>query len=103
MANRDEEEIVDTYPVILAMTRPPTVMGIPYTFFLAECFTSLMMFLALGSILWFPAAFIVQHSVLYVVSTKIDLWFFDILQKHSGCGVNPLGRRIGGRIRTYGK
>jgi type IV secretion system protein VirB3 len=40
---------------------------------------------------------------LYVVSTKIDLWFFDILQKHSACGVNPLGRRIGGRIRTYGK
>ena len=50
MANRDEEEIVDTYPVILAMTRPPTVMGIPYTFFLAECFTSLMLFLSLGSI-----------------------------------------------------
>jgi type IV secretion system protein VirB3 len=103
MASSDEEEIVETYPVILAMTRPPTVMGIPYTFFLAECFSSLMLFLALGSILWFPVAFVIQHAHLYLVSTKIDLWFFDILQRYSACGVNPLGRRLGGGIRTYGK
>lgn len=96
------EETIECYPVILALTRPPTVMGIPYTYFLAECFVSLMVFMILGSILWFPATFIVLHGILYVLTVKLDLWFFDIVGRLSMCGVNPLGRRLGGGIRTYG-
>lgn len=96
------DETIESCPVILALTRPPTVMGIPYTYFLAECFVSLMVFMILGSILWFPATFIILHGILYVLTVKLDLWFFDILGRLSMCGVNPLGRRLGGGIRTYG-
>jgi type IV secretion system protein VirB3 len=96
------DETIESVPVILALTRPPTVMGIPYTYFLAECFVSLMVFMILGSILWFPATFIVLHGILYVLTVKLDLWFFDIVGRLSMCGVNPLGRRLGGGIRTYG-
>lgn len=46
------DDYIECHPVILALTRPPTVMGIPYTYFLAECFVSLMVFMILGSILW---------------------------------------------------
>ncbi|MCX8571128.1 VirB3 family type IV secretion system protein [Aminobacter sp. MET-1] len=103
MAEQDDIEEVETYRVILAMTRPPTVLGIPYSFFLAECFVSLMAFLALGSILWFPVVFTVLHAILYVACTKIDLWLFDIIARKSACGVNPVGRRLGGGLTTYGK
>ncbi len=96
------DEIIESYPVILALTRPPTVMGIPYTYFLAECFVSLMVFMILGSILWFPAAFIGLHGILYLLTVKLDLWFFDIVGRLSMCGVNPVGRRLGGGVRTYG-
>ncbi len=96
------DEIIESNPVILALTRPPTVMGIPYTYFLAECFVSLMVFMILGSILWFPATFIILHGILSVLTVKLDLWFFDIVGRLSMCGVNPLGRRLGGGIRTYG-
>ncbi|AZO32468.1 MULTISPECIES: VirB3 family type IV secretion system protein [unclassified Mesorhizobium] len=97
-----EDEYIESYPVILALTRPPTVMGIPYTYFLAECFISLMLFMILGSILWFPISFVVCHSILYVLTVKLDLWFFDIVGRLSKCGVNPLGRKLGGGVRTYG-
>ncbi|CDZ40244.1 Type IV secretory pathway VirB3 family protein [Neorhizobium galegae bv. officinalis] len=96
------DEYIESYPVILALTRPPTVMGIPYTYFLAECFISLMVFMILGSILWFPVCFVILHSILYVLTVKLDLWFFEIVGRLSMCGVNPLGRRLGGGIRTYG-
>ena len=96
------DETIESYSVILALTRPPTVMGVPYTYFLAECCVSLMVFMILGSILWFPAMFIVLHGILYVLTVKLDLWFFDIVGRLSMCGVNPLGRRLGGGIRTYG-
>lgn len=96
------DDFIESYPVILALTRPPTVMGIPYTYFLAECFASLMVFMTLGSILWFPASFVVLHTILYVLTVKLDLWFFDIVARLSMCGVNPVGRKLGGGIRTYG-
>jgi type IV secretion system protein VirB3 len=97
-----EDDYIESYPVILALTRPPTVMGIPYTYFLAECFLSLMVFMILGSILWFPVSFVICHSILYVLTVKLDLWFFDIVGRLSMCGVNPLGRKLGGGVRTYG-
>lgn len=96
------DDYIESCPVILALTRPPTVMGIPYTYFLAECFISLMVFMVLGSILWFPVSFVTLHGILYVLTVKLDLWFFDILGRRSMCGVNPLGGRLGGGIRTYG-
>lgn len=96
------DDYIECHPVILALTRPPTVMGILYTYFLAECFISLMVFMILGSILWFPVSFVILHSILYVLTVKLDLWFFEIVGRLSMCGVNPLGRRLGGGIRTYG-
>ena len=98
----DGDDYIESYPVILALTRPPTVMGIPYTYFLAECFVSLMVFMILGSILWFPVSFVILHSTLYVLTVKLDLWFFEIVGRLSMCGVNPLGRKLGGSVRTYG-
>ncbi|WP_245487116.1 hypothetical protein [Rhizobium leguminosarum] len=44
----------------------------------------------------------ILHSILYVLTVKLDLWFFEIVGRLSMCGVNPLGRRLGGGIRTYG-
>jgi type IV secretion system protein VirB3 len=103
MAEQDDIEEVETYRVILALTRPPTVMGIPYNFFIAECFVSVMAFMGLGSILWFPVVFVVLHGILYVACTRIDLWLFDILARKSSCGVNPVCRRLGGGLTKNGK
>ena len=61
-----------------------------------------MVFMVLGSILWFPVSFVILHGILYVLTVKLDLWFFDILGRLSMCGINPLGRKLGGGIRTYG-
>ena len=55
-----------------------------------------------GSILWFPVSFVILHSILYVLTVKLDLWFFEIVGRLSMCGVNPLGRKLGGGVRTYG-
>jgi hypothetical protein len=37
---------------------------------------------------------------LLMLAARIDPHFFEILQRDSACGVNPVGRRFG--VRTYG-
>lgn len=100
--NDEIDEEIQTYPLILALTRPPTIFGVPYLYVCVELFISVMFYLILGSIFWLPASLSVCHSVLYVLCVKGDLWFFDILFKQSMCGPNPVGRKIGGGLRTYG-
>ena len=96
------DDHVKTYPVILALTRPPTILGIPYLYVCAEGFIAVMAYLFLGSILWLPSTALVLHAFFYVACVKGDLWFFDILMKTSLCGVNPVGRRRGGGVKTVG-
>ena len=95
------DDHVATFPVILALTRPPTILGVPYLYVCVEAFISLMVYLILGSILWLPLALCVCHVALYVLCVKGDLWFFEILFRQSACGRNPVGRSLGG-VRTYG-
>ena len=99
--NEAGDEHIVTYPLILALTRPPTILGVPYLYVCSEAFAAMMVYLVMGSILWLPAAMSISHAILYVLCVRGDLWFFDILFKQSACGINPVGRSIGG-VRTYG-
>jgi type IV secretion system protein VirB3 len=100
--NEEGDEHIATFPIILALTRPPTILGVPYLYVCVEGFAAMMIYLVMGSILWLPASLAVFHAILYVLCVKGDLWFFDILFKQSACGINPVGRKIGGGVRTYG-
>jgi type IV secretion system protein VirB3 len=100
MAQYDDiDEDLETHDVILALTRPPTVLGVPYLHACVELFAAAMIYLVMGSIFWLFGSLLLFHPLL-MIAARVDPHFFDVLQKDSACGVNPVGRRYG--VRTYG-
>lgn len=76
MSSSDEQTLtVD--PLFVAMTRPATVLGVPYVAFVAEIVVSAMVFLAIGNPLWIAIVFPI-HGILYLISVNDPSIFFSI-------------------------
>lgn len=73
----DGTEDVCIDPLFVGLTRPATVMGIPYTAFILECLGTAITFLAVGNPLYLGLA-VPFHSVLYLVSAQ-DPGAFDAI------------------------
>jgi type IV secretion system protein VirB3 len=68
---------VYTDPLFVGLTRPATMLGIPYSAFVIEFMGSLIIFLAIGNPLYLLVALPI-HAVLYLVAGQ-DPGAFDAL------------------------
>ena len=65
--------------LFVGLTRPTTVLGIPYTAFVFETFVSMMVFLMSNNLFYFAIIF-PFHAVLYAISAT-DAGQFDEIYK----------------------
>jgi type IV secretion system protein VirB3 len=60
---------VYTDPLFVGLTRPATMLGIPYTAFVFEFIGTTLVFLAIGNPIYLALAFPI-HGVLYLISAS---------------------------------
>ena len=77
------DEAVEIDPVFLAMTRPPMLMGVTYTFFVLNGTITTIVFLAANDLLAFVVG-IPVHTIGYLLCLKdpriFDIWRVRLLK-----------------------
>lgn len=73
----DEEPHLD--PLVVGLTRPPNMLGVPYTMFVLECVVVVLIFLNTKNLLMFGLG-IPLHGIAYALTAK-DQRLIDTLQK----------------------
>ena len=85
MAEDNIEITID--PLFVGLTRPATLLGIPYFATVIEFMATLIIFLAIGNPLYLLVA-VPFHAILYVISAADDAKFNNIylwMQTNSQC------------------
>jgi type IV secretion system protein VirB3 len=72
---RTDDEDVTTDPLFVGMTRPTTMFGIPFTAFVIELMTTVLIFLAVGNPIYLALGLPI-HAIMYLVSVN-DPGAFD--------------------------
>ena len=75
-AEREQEDVV-TDDLFVGLTRPATILGIPYGAFVVEFMTTTLVFLGVGNPLYLLMA-VPIHGVLYLVSASNPRVFGEI-------------------------
>lgn len=74
-----KKEPIEVNILFVGLTRPATILGIPYSAFVGEMFASMMLFLMANNVLYL-SIIIPLHVVLYAISAN-DAGKFDEIQK----------------------
>jgi len=74
-----KDEPIEVNILFVGLTRPTTILGIPYIAFVIEMFASMMLFLMTNNLLYLSIIFPL-HVVLYAISAR-DAGQFDEIYK----------------------
>lgn len=74
-----KNEPIEVNILFVGLTRPTTILGIPYIAFVGEMFASMMLFLMTNNLLYLSIA-LPLHAVLYAISAH-DAGKFDEMHK----------------------
>ncbi len=65
-------------PVFLELTKPPLLLGVPYSFFGMNVGINILIFLYIGAFTWLFAGVLIGHAFGYVLALRdprlFDLW-----------------------------